>query len=141
MSSLRGGEELLNQEARRLLGPFGFTPPQKREMWEAFKASPDGVERCAEHAKVAGRREGRSGAGLLLAMVRSGDHLRVLEPDARRVTGWRFVRGSHSGTFVEDPAGTDPLPPGYDFVTRSRVGHEPAEDDLPTTLDLQGFGS
>ena len=30
-----------------------------------------------------------------------------------RRTGIRFVRGSHSGTYVRDPEGTDMLPPGY----------------------------
>ena len=24
-----------------------------------------------------------------------------------KVTGWRFVRGSHGGTFIQDPEGTD----------------------------------
>jgi hypothetical protein len=28
-------------------------------------------------------------------------------------TGYRFVRGSHSGTYVRDPDGTDRLPAGY----------------------------
>ncbi|HEY7252174.1 MAG TPA: hypothetical protein VIG37_16870 [Methylomirabilota bacterium] len=28
-------------------------------------------------------------------------------------TGYRFVRGAHSGTYVRDPEGTDPLPFGY----------------------------
>jgi hypothetical protein len=29
-----------------------------------------------------------------------------------RPTGFRFKRGSHSGTWVRDPEGTDVLPPG-----------------------------
>lgn len=32
--------------------------------------------------------------------------------DRPRVTGWRFARGSHGGTWVEDPAGTD-RPPAW----------------------------
>jgi hypothetical protein len=28
-------------------------------------------------------------------------------------TGYRFVRGTHSGTYVRDPDGTDRLPAGY----------------------------
>ncbi len=28
-------------------------------------------------------------------------------------TGWRFVRGETSGTYVRDPQGTDRLPSGY----------------------------
>ena len=31
---------------------------------------------------------------------------------ARR-TGWRFVRGTQSGSYVRDPDGIDPLPAGY----------------------------
>jgi hypothetical protein len=29
-----------------------------------------------------------------------------------RPTGYRFIRGSHSGTWVRDPDGADVLPPG-----------------------------
>ena len=32
----------------------------------------------------------------------------------QRRTGFRFVRGSHSGRFVRDPDGTDVLPPGHE---------------------------
>lgn len=32
--------------------------------------------------------------------------------DRRRTTGFRFVRGSHGGTYVRDPDGTDILPAG-----------------------------
>jgi hypothetical protein len=35
---------------------------------------------------------------------------------AVRKTGWRFVRGSHGGTYIEDPNGTDRLPAGYTGV-------------------------
>lgn len=31
-----------------------------------------------------------------------------------RVTGFRFVRGSHSGRYVRDPEGTDVIPPGVE---------------------------
>lgn len=30
--------------------------------------------------------------------------------DDRRITGYRFVRGSHGGTYKKDPTGTDRLP-------------------------------
>lgn len=36
-----------------------------------------------------------------------------------RRTGFRFTRGTHSGTFVRDPEGTDLLP----------VGHQPPPED------------
>jgi hypothetical protein len=29
-------------------------------------------------------------------------------------TGIRFVRGTHSGSYIHDPEGTDKLPPGYE---------------------------
>ncbi|MBA3348299.1 MAG: hypothetical protein H0T13_07030 [Actinobacteria bacterium] len=32
--------------------------------------------------------------------------------DRSRATGFRFVRGSHGGTYVRDRAGTDVLPAG-----------------------------
>lgn len=38
------------------------------------------------------------------------------EPVAPRTEGWTgytFVRGTHSGTYVRDPQGVDRLPPGY----------------------------
>jgi hypothetical protein len=34
------------------------------------------------------------------------------EPGSK-LTGWRFVRGSHGVTYVKDPAGTDQPPAGY----------------------------
>jgi hypothetical protein len=33
--------------------------------------------------------------------------------DGKRITGHRWVRGTHSGTFVRDPLGRDELPKGY----------------------------
>ena len=33
-------------------------------------------------------------------------------PKAHR-TGWRFVRGTHAGTYIADPKGCDVPPPGY----------------------------
>ena len=35
-----------------------------------------------------------------------------------RVTGFRFVRGTHSGMFVRDPTGTDVIPPGVEVPPR-----------------------
>lgn len=108
--------EQLRSEARRLFPPFGFTEAQKREVWEAFRANPDGVERCALRARATGKRNGNTGAGLLLEMLRRGDHGATFDPTARQITGWRFDRSTASGVYVEDPEGTDPLPPGYDFT-------------------------
>jgi hypothetical protein len=34
--------------------------------------------------------------------------------DGQRRTGIRFVRGTHSGTYIRDPEGTDVVPAGYE---------------------------
>jgi hypothetical protein len=119
----------LNQEAHRLLAPFGFVKRNKREMWEAFKANPEGVERCALLAKAKAQREGRSGAGLLLTMIRAGEHLVEVELEAPMPTGWRWVRSEQSGTYVQDPEGTDRLPPGYDFATRNPLRYQTRQEE------------
>ena len=121
-----GGEKFDLERFRTLLNELaklGFTTTQKREVWEAAQADPDGLERCLERARVVGKREGRPIAGLILTMIRSGEHQLVPDPLARRITGWRWVYGAGhaAGTYVQDPEGTDPLPPGYDLVTRNPV--------------------
>lgn len=104
---------VLNEADRELLRSFGLTDAQRAEVWAAWLTSPEGVERVALAARALGRSEGRTGAGLLLAKLRRGDHLVEPEPASRRTTGWRFVRGTHSGTYLRDARGTDPLPAGY----------------------------
>jgi len=132
----QGGDLL--QDAARLLEAFAFTTAQTRELSQAFEASSDGFERCALRAKAIGQREGRSGAGLLLTMIRAGEHLLEAKPNTPLPTGWRWVRGidGQSGTFVEDPQGTDRLPPGYDFTPSPRY-ESPLEnsDELPALTD------
>lgn len=125
-----------------MLAPFGFTERQKREVWEAFKENPDGMERCALTAKAVAQREGRNGGGLLLTMIRRGDHLLEAKPETRMPTGWRWVRGDGgaAGTYVEDPEGTDRLPPGYDFTPSPTYGREPLveiEAGFPLTDDVR----
>lgn len=74
--------------------------------------------------------------GLLLKMIRDGDHRAEHDPSAPIPTGYRFVRGTHSGTYVEDPAGVDPLPAYYDFRTRATGIYDrpPVEEEEATTL-------
>ncbi len=36
-----------------------------------------------------------------------------IKAGSARRTGWRFVRGTQSGSYVRDPDGVDPLPAGY----------------------------
>lgn len=144
--------EGLDQDSRRLLASFDFTAAQKREVWEAFKLNPDGVERCALQAKAYSQREGTSnGAGLLLTMLRRNDHLLEANPTAQRVTGWRWVAGAGhaAGSYVEDPHGVDLLPPGYDFTPSPRYDstrYEPDREPIPESIadevaKLAGRGS
>jgi hypothetical protein len=101
-----------------LLASFGLTLAQKREVWAAYQDAPDGVMRCALQSRNAGQRNANSGAGLFLTMIRKADHLRVVDLYARRVTGWRRIRGSHGENYVQDPEGTDPIPGWYDIRPR-----------------------
>ena len=124
----------LEEPLRELLASFQFTAPQKIEIWDAYKANPSGMERCALRAASKSQRQGRTGAGLLLMMVRTGEHLLVAEPDTPITTGWRWVRGDGgaAGTFVSDPNGVDRLPPNYDFTTHNPDASRPSvryEDD------------
>ncbi len=105
----------LTKSDRELLASFGLSPRQKVEVWQAWQESPEGTERCALRARSEGRRSGLRGAGLLLTMIRAGEHLDAPDASAPRYTGYRFVRGTHSGTYVRDAHGTDPLPEGYRF--------------------------
>jgi hypothetical protein len=116
-------EELLQQEARRLLADLNFTAAQADEIVKAYCAKPEGVERCILEAKAFAQRQGRPAAGLLLTMIRRNDHLLEADPTTKRITGWRWVYGAGhaAGTYVQDPVGTDPLPPGYDLLTRNPV--------------------
>src|SRR6478735_8870911 len=90
------------EEARRLLAPFAITDERaRREVWTAWNVNPEGVERCVLDARVHGKRSGNTGAGLLVTMIRRGDHLIEADPTAERITGWRWVTGDGhaAGTF------------------------------------------
>ena len=104
---------MLSEPERELLAGFKLRSRQKREVWDAYLENPAGLLETAARAREQGARGGTSGAGLLLVMIRRGDHLERPVLDGRRVTGYRFQRGSHSGTYFRDPFGTDPLPYGF----------------------------
>jgi hypothetical protein len=124
-----------------LLASFGFNQPQKREVWTAYLEQPDALELLAQRARAYGRREGTTGAGLLLAMIRRGDLELESNPHAARVTGWRMVRGTHGVSYKHDAAGVDPLPANYSFE-RGETNLRAREDRAPRsatdllTLDL-----
>lgn len=124
----------LRARAKEALAPLALHHSQKREAWQAFLASPDGVERVAAQSQSGSP---HSPAAIFLAAIRNGEHLLDHTPKPR-YTGWRFVRGSHSGTYVEDPKGTDPLPAGYDFATHSRPG-TPEKEREPTVVTYDEY--
>jgi hypothetical protein len=103
----------LEPETRDLLQSFKLRPRQKARVWDAYLENPEGLERVALQAQGIGNENGNTGAGLLLTMIERGDHLSEATRGGRRVTGWRFIRGTHSGSYVRDKRGTDPLPQGY----------------------------
>jgi hypothetical protein len=77
--------------------------------------------------------EAHNPAGLLIRRLRDGDHMRHLRRGEKR-TGWRWVRGTHSGTYVRDPKGTDVLPPGYDLGAQRSSSEDPW-DDMPKRIE------
>lgn len=103
----------MTEAAAALLKNMGFNLLQKREVWKAYQRNPAGVERCARRAHDEGVRAGTTGAGLLIAMIRAGDHLVEPSTDARPITGWRWTRGSHGETWLPDPEGRDAPPHRY----------------------------
>jgi hypothetical protein len=99
---------------KALLASFGLTDRQKQRVWDAWKQAPDGTELCALRARAEGKRNGNTGAGLFLMMLGRGDHLFEADPNRPHITGYRWIRSTHSGRYVRDPNGTDPLPLGYE---------------------------
>jgi hypothetical protein len=109
-------QQNLRRRALEAFLTFKFTDRQWEEVWEAFQAEPDSCERLALRAM-----SGQNPVALFLSELRAGAHL---EPEhvPVRYTGWRFVRGSHGGSYVRDPRGLDRLPAGYDFGTHPPRG-------------------
>jgi hypothetical protein len=103
--------ELFFERARAVLTPLRLNRGQLADAWEAFQNFPDGVTRIAREAL-----SGRIPAALFLTKLHAGDHENGVHVPQKAPTGWRFQRGSHSGTYVEDPEGFDTPPPGY-FTT------------------------
>ena len=68
----------------------------------------------AVDAKTAHRIEERLAelAGVSVEELRDWNAGHITSGAARR-TGWRFVRGTQSGSYIRDPEGVDPLPAGY----------------------------
>ncbi len=49
----------------------------------------------------------------LRAMLAALEITDAADAPERHRTGWRFVRGTHSGSYIRDPDGTDRLPAGH----------------------------
>lgn len=110
----------LSDEDRELLASFGLTTRQKRVVMDAFHEAPIGLPIIAREAREYGASRGNTGAGLLMRRITLGEHYdRDLEAaplakaDARKVTGWRWTRGSHGESWSRDPLGRDVPPRGY----------------------------
>jgi hypothetical protein len=93
--------------AAALFREMRLTDEGLRLAWLAFNENEEGTVEIALAAF-----EGRNPAGLFTFKREQGEHL-VTRGGGERRTGWRFRRGTHSGTYVRDPKGTDVLPAGY----------------------------
>lgn len=103
-----------------LLDSLQLTDAQRRWVETAHRDAPAGTGQLAREAAEYGRVRGNTGAGLLLHRLRRGDHFDAelaidagTSGDKRKVTGWRWTRGSHGETWVRDPNGRDVPPKGY----------------------------
>jgi hypothetical protein len=94
-------------EAAALFAEMDLQGAGLLEAWTAYDTNETGTIRCAIKAQ-----EGRRPGGLFLHMIRQGDHLKVVKKQRR--TGYRWVRGTHGGTYVRDVKGTDSLPGGHE---------------------------
>lgn len=103
----------LDADDQALLRSFNLSTRGRSKVGDALALSPEGTLRCAREAALYASRHGGTGAGLLVTMLERDEHLQDSQTPQRRPTGWRFVRGTHSGTYVRDRKGTDPLPAGY----------------------------
>lgn len=103
----------MNGDQAALLRSFALTRAQRREVWAHWQDCPEGVERVALDAREIATRNGNSGAGLFLHMLRKGEQFEAVLADRRRITGWRWTRGTHGETWIRDPKGRDIPPRGY----------------------------
>lgn len=96
--------------AEALFADLGLRGEALRLGWVAFEENAEGTIQLALSSF-----EGQNPAGVFEFRRRRGDHQVA---GGQRRTGWRFVRGTHGGTYVRDPRGVDTPPPGYDLTTR-----------------------
>ena len=106
----------MNDTEAALVRSFGLTDSQVATVERAYTEAPQGLMVVALESKNYAAARGNTGAGLLMHRIYRGEHYDeelALDPERKRRTGWRYVRGSHAGTFVEDSEGTDELPRDY----------------------------
>jgi hypothetical protein len=76
---------------------------------------PLGLNRRMIEAEQAAEIEARLAKAAGVTVWELRDYLRSnVRAGANRLTGYKFVRGSHGGTYLADPEGTDILPSRYD---------------------------
>jgi len=111
VQSVDGKPTTNKSHLEELLEPIGHIyPGQLRELESAYEENPLGLSRCIRDS-LAGDRP----AALLTSMVKEGAHRRGEAASGQRYTGARFVRGTHSGTHIKDPLGTDKPPPDWPY--------------------------
>lgn len=104
-----------------LLEGFNLGPEQARVAGKCYQEAPNGMLELMRRCRLYGEARGNSGAGLLFHRAGKGEHYDLeLESDpegdgidTRRITGWRWSRGSHGETWIRDPQGRDVPPKGY----------------------------
>lgn len=101
----------LHQQAAELFADMGLDGAALAAAWDAFATHPEGTVKVALGSFGA---HVNSPAQLFGWFLRRGEHERA-QLNGHRRTGFSWKRGTHSGTYVRDPRGTDPLPPYYDL--------------------------
>lgn len=108
--------EEVEGEREEILASFKLHPEQLETVRAAIAETGEGFWRVALDCRRISGGLGNTGAGLLMHRLKRGDHydeLLALQAARPKLTGWRRVRGSHGETWLQDPAGTDPLPRDY----------------------------
>lgn len=141
-------DECIAQNRPGMTRMKGHMAKRARELYDAIRETPGYDDERAMRETLAALREfvrrdmktPMALAELSLELVRNESPVARERPEARRrakdwiaengwPTGARFVHGTHSGSYVFDPLGTEPIPRGYDWPYR-----RPTFDDVVEAL-------